>query len=228
MSHRFAIALVSVLAAGMVAACAGAPPAPSSGAPAPTPGLTPPAPATPDVSEATSAEPTATRSPDGPDAGNVEERPLGPELSVESVNATTIRATIEDRDAKAWRIVVSGSGVLANDRLEVVVETGDVAPLITATEVRDGKVVSVIDLSEFGDPTAAAGGCHATLGVCIDSDGFSLPSDGDGTLVVELHRLDGASLLSVAGGTASWPGEPFILGPWTDTDAFPWDPGVSF
>ena len=150
----------------------------------------------------------------------------GPVLSIEPVDAGTIRATIEDLDAKAWRLIIGGRGAQANDRLEIKVETSDVAPLITATEIRDGRVVDVIDLSQYGDPTAAAGGCHATLRVCIDSDGFRLPRDGDGRLAVDLTLMDGASALAITGGTARWPGEPFVLGPWTDTEAFSWDPAT--
>ncbi len=162
-----------------------------------------------------------------PDAGNVDEPQSGRVLSIETVDAMSVRATIEDSDARAWRLVVAGVGVRAVDRLEIVVETGDVAPSITATEIHDGRIVGVMDLSGFGDPTAAAGGCHATLHVCIDSDVFRLPTDGDGRLTVTLTRMDDTSPLTIVGGTAGWPGEPFILGPWNDTEAFPWDAGAA-
>ncbi len=162
-----------------------------------------------------------------PDAGNVDGPQSGPVLSIEPVEAMSVRATIEDPDARAWRLVVAGTGVRAADRLEIVVETGDVAPLITATEIHDGRIEGVMDLTGFGDPTASAGGCHATVHVCIDSDAFRLPTDGDGRLTVTLTRMDDTAPLTIVGATASWPGEPFILGPWNDTEAFPWDAGAS-
>ncbi len=217
MPLRLAPVLVACASVVVIAGCVAttAPPATPSFAPVPTPVVWP------------SFEPTGPDRTATPDAGNVQERPAGPMLSIEPVDPGTIRATIEDADAKAWRLVVAGTGSAVDDRLEIVVETGDVGPLITATEVRGGKVVDVMDLSEFGNPTAAAGGCHGTLRVCIDSDGFRLPSDGDGLFAVTLSLMDAAAPLTITGGTASWPGEPFILGPWTDTEAFPWDPGAA-
>ncbi len=188
-------------------------------------------PATPRPSQIRASSPgpesTAPAASEIPDAGNVEEQPVGPMLSIEPVDANTVRATIGGADARAWRLVVAGTGDQAADRLEIVVETGDVAPAIAATEIRDGQVVGVMDLSGFGDPTAAAGGCHATLRVCIDSDAFRLPAGGDGRLTVTLTRMNDTGPLTIVGGTAGWPGEPFILGPWTETEAFPWDPAAA-
>ena len=108
------------------------------------------------------------------------------QLSIEPVDDATIQATIVDATAKAWRLTVSGTGVLGDDRWEIAVETGDVGPVIVATEIVGGKVVDEMDLSGFADGTAAAGGCHSTLPVCLDSDGFRLPDDGDGTFSVRL------------------------------------------
>jgi len=31
--------------------------------------------------------------------------------------------------------------------------------------------------------------------------------------------------LMISGGTAGWPGEPFVLGDWSDTEAFAWGEG---
>jgi hypothetical protein len=163
--------------------------------------------------------PGATASPD---AGNVHGTASGPELTIEMVDAETIRATIEDPAAKAWRLVVAGVGERTGDRWEILVETGDVGPSITATEVRGGHVVDVMNLSGFVDGTAAAGGCHGTLPVCLSSDGFRLPQDGDGRFSVQLVLPEPGTPLSVTGGTATWPGEPFVLGHWTDTEPFPW------
>ena len=130
--------------------------------------------------------------------------------------------TLVDASAKAWRLVIAGTGALASERWEILVETGDVEPLISATEIRDGQPVDVLDLTGFGDGTAAAGGCHSKLPVCLDSTGFTLPADGDGTFSVRLDLPEAGVPLSIRGGTAGWPSEPFILGPWSDTEAFPW------
>lgn len=226
MSKRLAPVFATIAAAALVAACVGSSPGPGTspaGAASPLPAATVAGPSFEPVLPSVTPETPATTPT--PDAGNVEELPVGPVLSIEPLARNGIRVTLVDRSAKAWRVVVAGTGQLANDRLEIMVETGDVAPSITATEIRDGHVVSVMDLSPFGDPTAAAGGCHATLGVCLDTDSFRLPRNGNGRLAVELTREDDTTTMTITGGTAGWPGEPFILGPWTDTDAFPWGPG---
>jgi hypothetical protein len=230
MSRRLAPVLAITLAAGFVAACVTSAPSPRTEIPVASgavpgvsssvsPGLVPSPSATPDLDVAPPTSP--------PEEGNVEDWPMGPVLSIESVGKRSIQVALDDLDAKAWRLIVAGTGDLADDRLEITVETGDVAPLISVAEIRNGRIVGRMDLSEFGDPTAAAGGCHATLGACIDSDAIRLPVDGDGHLGLELTRT-GATSLTVTGETAGWPGEPFNLGPWTATDAFPWEPGVAF
>ncbi len=82
-----------------------------------------------------------------------------------------------------------------------------------------------MDLSGFEDKTAAAGGCHATLGVCIDSEGFRLPRNGDGRFAVRLGIADAAIPFTITGSSAGWPGEPFILGPWATAEPFTWGAG---
>ena len=217
MVPRVAPLFAASLALIVVAACgASAVPTPPATAVTPTPAPTVgPLPAIdPD------AEPAATASPD---AGNVKGDGAGPELTIEMVAGDTIRATLDDPVAKAWRLVVAGVGEWAGDRWEIVVEAGDVGPAITATEVRDGRVVDEMDLSGFADGTAAAGGCHGTLPVCLSSDGFRLPQDGDGRFSVQLVLPDQVTPLSITGGTATWPGEPFVLSSWTDTEPFAWN-----
>ena len=206
MSPRFALLAAASLAL-VVAACAtpSAAPATPSAAPDPTPIAWP------------SADPGTPK----PDAGNVDGI-VYPELTIGATDADTISVAIADPEAKAWRLVVAGAGALAGERLEILVETGDVGPSILATEIRDGVVVDEMDLSGYVDGTAAAGGCHGTLPVCVDSDGFRLPADGDGTLAIRLTLTETGTPLTVTGGTAGWPGEPFVLGPWTDTEPFPW------
>ena len=227
MSPRFAP--LSALVLLFVAACAtpaqpASTPAPTAApttvaevAPTPTPvpvagARTPPA---------TGPSPTPT-----PNAGDVDGWGDGPALTVEFPGDQLLDVTLEDAKAKAWRVVVSGTGDLAGDRFEVVVETGDVGPVINATEVQGGEVVDVLDLSFFGDDTAAAGGCHRTLEVCVDSSSFTFADDETGRLRVRLAMpKPGDASLLVTGGTAGWPGEPFVLGPWSETEAYPWGEG---
>ncbi len=215
MSPRLAPLLAAFIALLAAAACASS--AGLSAPPSRAPGRSF---AAVDVPPASLA-PTATRSPD---AGNVDGVSY-PELSVERVGEETIQATIRDPAAKAWRLVIAGIGSRAGDRFELAVETGDVRPSITATEIGDDHVVGEMDLSAFADGTGAAGGCHRTLPVCVDSSGFRLPSDGDGAFSVRLTVTDPTVPMTVTGATATWPGEPFILGPWTSTEPFPWAQG---
>jgi hypothetical protein len=179
-------------------------------APAPTPIATP------------SVRPSASPSPTPPtDEGNVD-GDVYPELTVETVDPATLRITLQDPSAKAWRLVIVGSGDLAYDRLEIEVETSDIQPVITAREIRDSEVVSEMDLSGYADGTAAAGGCHATLHVCIDSDGFRLPANDNGRFRMRLSVAGAPGPLAITGSTAGWPSEPFILGPWVTTDTYTW------
>ena len=220
MHPRFSLALAATLALVAVAACAGAPSAPSS-------------PSSPEEPAVVSMRPTpvpvarATRPP-GPVAtpiiGGVDGSPGGPELIIETLDDDTIQATIEDPDAKAWRLVIAGIGELDGDRWEIVVETGDIGPAITATEFRGGVAVDTLDLTGFWDGTAAAGGCHSSLPVCLGSDGFRVP-EGDGVFSVRIDLPEGRVPLVIRGGTAGWPGEPFILGDWHDTEPFAWGEG---
>ena len=218
MTPRRAPILAATIALLVVAACATSSVAPSPRTaagpipttPAPTPIVTP------------SVVPSATPSPTPPtDEGNVDGN-VFPELTVETIDPSTLRVTLDDPSARAWRLVIAGSGDLRYDRLEIEVETSDIEPVITAREIRDSEVVSEMDLSGYADGTAAAGGCHATLHVCIDSDGFRLPHNDNGRFRVRLSVADASGPLAITGSTAGWPGEPFILGPWVTTDTFAW------
>ena len=218
MTTRRVPILAATIALFAVAACAASGVAPSprttpgpiATAPAPTPIVVP------------SVEPAATPSPTPPtDEGNVDGT-VFPQLTVETIDAATLRVTLDDPSARAWRLVIAGSGDLRYDRLEIEVETSDIEPVITAREYRDSELVSEMDLSGYADGTAAAGGCHATLHVCVDSDGFRLPHNDNGRFRVRLAVADAAGPLAITGATAGWPGEPFILGPWVTTDTFDW------
>ncbi len=216
------VALLALLALVAVTGCASAPGAPATSIPAsparPVSHAPDPTPIPVPVGTA-QPQPVAT-----PITGGVAGSPGGPELTIEAIDGDTIQAAILDPAAKAWRLVVSGTGELGGDRWDITVETGDVEPIITATEIRGGAVVDVLDLSGFADGTAAAGGCHSTLPVCLASDGFRLP-DGDGVFSLRLDLPEAQVPLLVRGGTAGWPGEPFVLGAWHDTEAFPWGEG---
>ena len=231
MTSRLAPIVAATIVLVTVAACAApiavAPPSPAvagrasvppvSTAPAPTPVPTP---------VATSATPRTTPSPaptTPPDEGNVDGDAY-PQLAVEEPDKATLRVTLQDPSAKAWQLVIRGTGDLAFDRLEIEVVTSDVAPVITAREIHDSELVDTMDLSGYASGTAAAGGCHATLHVCIDSDGFKLPRKGNGRFRIQLSVAGAAGPLTIIGSTAGWPAEPFILGSWTDTDAFAWSP----
>jgi len=222
MSTRPAITLLLVmLLSAVAAACGSSVPAGPSIAPspvAPSAAATPPSrpslpPATPGPA------PTAT-----PIVGGVDGGAGGPMLTIEQLDEDTILATIADPRARAWRITVAGTGALGGDRWDLVAEVGDVGPVISATEIRDGTVVDELDLTPFWDGTAAAGGCHATLQVCLDSGGFEIP-EGDGLFSVRLELPQAQVPLVIRGATARWDGEPFVLGPWTETEAFPWGEG---
>jgi hypothetical protein len=213
MSRPFAPVLAASLVAIVFAACSGTGMVAPSGSPAPTPRPTPTPVPVP------SAAPTRS-----PDSGDV----VGtyPELTIEAGEAGELAVTVTDPEARAWRLTAAGTGARAGDRLEVVVETGDIVASVLVHEYRDGTLADVVDLTGTLDGTqGAAGGCHGTLPVCISSDGIRLPADGDGTLSVRLE-LPEALPLSITGATAGWPGEPFELGgPWEQTLPFVWPQG---
>ncbi|HEY4189206.1 MAG TPA: hypothetical protein VGM28_02190 [Candidatus Limnocylindrales bacterium] len=223
MTRRLAPIVAASLALIAAAACAATPspattppaivagPVPTAAAPTPVP-----TPATPSPTLQPTAAPTTP-----PDEGNVD-GDVYPQLTIEEPDASTLRVTLQDPEAKAWRLVVKGTGDLTFDRLEIEVETGDVAPVVTAREIHDSELVGTIDLSAFANGMGAAGGCHATLHVCIDSDGFRLPKNGNGRFRIRLSVAHAVGPLSITGSTAGWPSEPFVLGPWTGTAPFTW------
>ena len=216
-----AAALVLLVVAACAAPTAGVPSPVAPVAVAPTPALPTPTPVpTTDAPTPPLTGPTPTSTPN---AGQVDGSGAGPRLTVEFPGDRLVDVTLDDAEARAWRVVVAGTGALAEDRFEIVVEAGDVGPVITATEVRGGAVVDAIDLSFYGEETAAAGGCHRTLEVCVDSSSFTFADDGTGRLRTRLTMPDPSrGALMITGGTAGWPGEPFVLGPWSATEAFPW------
>ncbi len=155
-----------------------------------------------------------------PDSGNVD-APVTPALSIEPVSALAIRVTLADPSARAWRVSVAGMDGTA-ERWTLTVETGDVAPVITTNETVNGVDGEPQELAglEAGDATGRI--CSVAMPVCVRAASVVLPHDGNGTLVLEISRTDTTTALSVTGSTAGWPAEPFLLGPWTTTTAFPW------
>lgn len=213
LSRLASVALALSVALGL-AGCtsAGRAPAPTAVPSAALPTSTPPA---------TTVRASAPASAAAPDTGNVDVA-AGPVLSVEPVSALTIRVTLADLKAKAWRVAVVGTGAAARDRWTLSVETGDVAPVVTTIETLggvDGDPTEQPAL-ESGHPTGRL--CAISVAVCVRLASVDTPRDGNGALVLELTRTDTTTPLQVTGATATWTGEPFNLGPWTTTEAFPW------
>lgn len=219
-------ALVAALAVILVG-CSGIPAAPAAPvSPAVSAPAASQAPAGGSAAVVDSPKPSPTTAPSPvptaiPDTGNVDGG-VTPALSVEPAGSTTIRVTLADPAAKAWRVTVSGTGAHSADRWTLTVETSDVAPVITTVETRNGVDGAPQERTalEAGDTTGRV--CAANLPVCVPASSLALPRDGNGTLVVELARTNAAVALDVAGSTATWPTDPFVLGPWTTTEAFPW------
>lgn len=186
--------LAVVLALAFVAACGPA-------AVAPTP----------------STHPSATPPPTG-GTGNVDGT-THPELTVIEQPGRLLLA-LTDPPAKAWRLRITGTGAAAGEVLEILVETGDVEFTILVRSLSAGTVADENELTGLiGVPTAAAGGCHPVIAVCYGSTGFDLPADGSGRLEVALDLPDATGPLTVTGATSGWT-EPFVFGPWVETEAF--------
>jgi hypothetical protein len=229
MSPRVApfVALVAVVVAACSATGSGSGSAAPSFVTVPAPAAASPA-ATVGPS-AVAAVPSARRRPTArprptvtPNTGNVD-APVTPELSIELQTASTIRVTLLDPSAKAWQVIVRGTGGRATNRWLLTVETSDVAPVITTTDTTRG--VEAQPVEQPGLETGATTGkvCSSSLPICVRLASVRLPNGGNGTLVLSLTRTDPAVAMSVAGATARWPTDPFVLGPWTTTEAFPWD-----
>lgn len=172
---------------------------------------------------------TATPSPDPslPLTGASPAPPIGgvdrtfPELSV-AESGPGYEIALVDPTASAWRIVVSATGGVSDDRLDLLVEIGDIAPGIEMMMIVGGQVIEATDLAPaIGEETAVTGGCHPTLQVCYSSAGIRLDLD-DGVLSLALERIE-PGRFTIRGATAEWAGEPFILGPWrTATPVTTW------
>ena len=163
------------------------------------------------------AAPPATPGPTAPPVeGNVDR--TFPELSVEMSAGYLVSVT--DPGARAWRVELRGTGDASHDWLEVFVEVGDVAPGAEARLYAGGHLVDTVEIGALvGADTAAAGGCHPTLDLCVSSGTIAIdPLAGRVTVLVQALSDEG---VEIRGATADWPGEPFILGPWRVTESFP-------
>jgi len=139
-----------------------------------------------------------------------------PELSVSRAESYLI--DLVDPDARAWWIVVSGTGASDGDRIEIVAEVGDIWPGAAVRVYVGGELFDTTDMNGLiGNRTAIAGGCHPTLDLCFSSAGIDIRPD-DGRLSVALQGAAAGSF-EIRGATAGWDGEPFILGPWRGTEA---------
>lgn len=212
---RFSVApawLILVLA-GVLAACAGGPARPANQDPRP-----PEAPPAADPSQPYGPYPTLPVTGGLPPVGNTDRQ--FPELSVARDGGRYV-IDLVDPEARAWWIIVSGTGQRDGDRLEIVAEAGDIWPGAAVNVYVDGELVDTADMNGLiGNSTAIAGGCHPTLDLCFSSGDIDI-RPGDGLLSV---RLDGtAGGYEIRGATASWAGEPFVLGPWRGTETVPAD-----
>jgi len=206
------LALLVATAALVVTACG------ASVTPTVVPVTRPPVPAQPNLTPVpgSTEEPVVTPAPREGDVEGVQEGT--PELGIESAGPDSLDITVADSTAKAWRIRISGTN--RSDRLELIVETGDVAPGIHVDEIVGDEVVSTDDLTAMPDePTVAAGGCHRTVGVCFASDDIHL-DDAKGILTARFTFRDPSAPIAITGSTADWPAEPFILGDWHDSQTF--------
>ena len=211
--HAFRIPLVvaatALTAAVLLGACAGGPVAPGAIDPRPPdPGPV----ATPD--QPYGPYPTLPVTGGQPPVGNTDRE--FPELSVSLENGFLI--DLVDPDARAWWIVVSGTGANADDRIEIVAEVGDIWPGAAVRVYVGGELFDTTDMNGLiGNQTAVAGGCHPTLDLCFSSAGVDIRPDA-GRVSAALQGSATGSL-EIRGATAGLDGEPYILGPWRGTDA---------
>ncbi|MFL5777481.1 MAG: hypothetical protein ACJ761_00930 [Chloroflexota bacterium] len=215
------LTVASLLVALMVAAgCGSSTPAPSAVSSAgPAASAAPSIAAVPPASVAPSS--TASRDPSsaaasGAPNGNVDR--AYPELAVET-DEVGLRIELTDPAAKAWRLVLSRFNGDGSDRLDLLVETGDVGLGGQIRSIVNGRTVGKTDLTgQIGDPDATAGTCHDALQVCLSAAGISVDARA-GRLAVIVERIDPGSF-HIEGATADWPGEPFILGPWRSAEPY--------
>jgi hypothetical protein len=199
----------AVLGGAILAACATPPAAPGAidaGPPDPVPVATPTQPYGP--------YPTLPATAGEPPVGNTDRD--FPELSVSIAESYVI--DLLDPGARAWWIVISGTGANTGDRIEIVAETGDIWPGAAVRVYVGGELFDTTDMNGLiGNRTAIAGGCHPSLDLCFSSAGIDIRPD-EGRLSVELQGA-AAGALEIRGATAGWDGEPYILGPWRGTAA---------
>jgi hypothetical protein len=199
----------TVLAGTFLVACAKAPTAPGvvdAGAPQHVPVATPEQPYGP--------YPTLPVTGGQPPVGNTDRE--FPELSVSRAESYLI--DLLDPDARAWWIVVSGTGANEGDRIEIVAEVGDIWPGAAVRVYVGGELFDTTDMNGLiGNRTAIAGGCHPNLDLCFSSAGIDIRPD-EGRLSVTLQG-PAAGSFEIHGATAGWDGEPYILGPWRGTEA---------
>lgn len=213
LARRLTATVAFIIAGTVLAGCAGGPLGPGVVTPR-RPDPTPIA----DPSQPYGPYPTLPATGGEPPTGNTDRQ--YPELSVSLQDGYLI--DVLDPAARAWWIIVTGTGAKAGDRIEIVAEVGDIWPGAAVRVYVGGALVDEIDMNGLIDnDTAVAGGCHPTLGLCFSSGGVHIDPRA-GRLSV---TLDGpaAGRFEVRGATASWDGEPYILGPWRGTETVPAD-----
>lgn len=206
-ARRLTVTAALVIAGTVLSACAAGPPGPAVVpiGQEPLPAATPFQPYGP--------YPTLPVTGYEPPVGNTDLQ--YPELSLALDGGYVI--DLVDPEARAWWIVVAGTGPNAGDRLEIVAEVGDIWPGAAVRLYVGGELVDTTDMNGLVDnETAIAGGCHPTLGLCFSSaDVVIRPEEGRLTVSLEASA---ASRFEVRGATASWDGEPYNLGPWRGTE----------
>ncbi|MEX2012066.1 MAG: hypothetical protein WEF51_07520 [Chloroflexota bacterium] len=203
-----AFALAATVLAGTVLVACAAPAAPGvdSGPRKPVPVANPEQPYGP--------YPTLPVTGGQPPVGNTDRQ--YPELSVSRGDGYII--DLVDPEARAWWVVISGTGGNEGDRIEIVAEVGDIWPGAAVRVYVGGELFDTTDMNGLiGNRTAIAGGCHPVLDLCFSSAGIDIRPD-DGRLTVALQGA-AAGAFGIRGATASWAGEPYILGPWQGTEA---------
>jgi hypothetical protein len=137
-----------------------------------------------------------------------------PDVSVEPLGGDTYRITVADPDAKAWRMTIQPADD-SGPFLRVVVETSDVSYSIDATAVTPPADRTRVHLRR---PNTAPI-CELTTGACLARGGVRSPGNPSRHAVSFLVTLDAAKAVAISGGIAEWSSEPFILGPWLESEA---------
>lgn len=136
-----------------------------------------------------------------------------------------VKLAVTGANSRAWRITSTGTGTLANYRIRITVNTGDVSfsgdvSYLHRSSTGAWVVTSRYNISPYlGNKTASIGGCETHLRLCWSTPNITLPHDGNGTLGVRLHSLTAYRAFSFNGSIRRAGSEAFIWGPWVSTSS---------